>query len=238
MAWYQTEAEQLIAELNSDRENGLTTAQAEQKLAEFGPNELVDRGTKSPLLILWDQFREVMVLILIAAAAISAFLGEFNDVIVIMAIVVLNAVLGFTQEYRAEQAIAALKKLAVPNVRVRRDGRIQEISATKLVPGDVVLLEAGNLVPADGRLVQNANLKVQEAALTGESEAVEKTDGVLEKDKLPIGDRKNMVFMGTTVTYGRGTAVITDTGMKTELGNIAELIQNVENEQTPLQRRL
>ena len=238
MAWYQTEAEQLIAELNSDRENGLTTAQAEQKLAEFGPNELVDRGTKSPLLILWDQFREVMVLILIAAAAISAFLGEFNDVIVIMAIVVLNAVLGFTQEYRAEQAIAALKKLAVPNVRVRRDGRIQEISATKLVPGDVVLLEAGNLVPADGRLVQNANLKVQEAALTGESEAVEKMDGVLEKDKLPIGDRKNMVFMGTTVTYGRGTAVITDTGMKTELGNIAELIQNVENEQTPLQRRL
>ena len=179
-----------------------------------------------------------MVVILLVAAAVSAFLGEYNDVIVIMAIVVLNAILGFTQEYRAEQAIAALKKLAVPTVKVRRSGRIEEISARELVPGDVVSLEAGNLVPADGRLLESVNLKIQEAALTGESEAVEKQTDALTGVDLPLGDRKNMVFMGTVTTYGRGTAVITETGMNTELGNIADLLQGVEREQTPLQRRL
>ncbi len=179
-----------------------------------------------------------MVVILLVAAAVSAFLGEFNDVIVIMAIVVLNAILGFTQEYRAEQAIAALKKLAVPTVKVRRNGRIDEISARELVPGDIVLLEAGNLIPADGRLLESVNLKIQEAALTGESEPVGKTTDPITRSDLTLGDRKNMIFMGTITTYGRGTAVITETGMKTELGNIADLLQTVERDQTPLQRRL
>jgi Ca2+-transporting ATPase len=179
-----------------------------------------------------------MVVILIVAAAVSAFLGEYNDVIVIMAIVVLNAILGFTQEYRAERAIAALKKLAVPTVKVRREGQIEEISARELVPGDVVFLETGDVLPADGRILESVNLRVQEAALTGESEAVGKYTQALEKDDLPLGDRRNMVYMGTTVTYGRGTAVITGTGMNTELGKIADLIQDVESEETPLQRRM
>lgn len=236
--WYKHSPENAISELETDKQAGLSDAEAKRRLEQYGRNELIDKGTKSPWLILWDQIREVMVLILIAAAVVSAILGETNDVIVILAIVILNAALGFSQEYRAEQAIAALKKLAVPTVKVRRDGHIVELAAPELVPGDLVLLEAGNLVPADGRLIENANLKVEEAALTGESEAVEKQVEAIEKDDLPLGDRVNMVFMGTTVSYGRGTAVITNTGMSTELGNIAELIQNVEDEQTPLQKRL
>ena len=236
--WYQQESEDVIKQLDIDAQNGLSSSEASSRLEKYGPNELVDRGTKSPWLILWDQLTEIMVVILVIAAVVSGLLGHTDDVIVIMAIVILNAALGFSQEYRAEQAIAALKKLAVPTVKVRRDGKIQEISSTELVPGDLVLMEAGNLVPADGRLVECINLKVQEAALTGESEPVEKTNDVMGKSEMPLGDQKNMVFMGTTVTYGRGTAVITDTGMQTELGNIAELIQNVEQVQTPLQRRL
>lgn len=237
-SWYQIESSEVLSKFETDPEVGLSTQVAKARLEKYGKNELIDRGTKNPLLILWDQIREIMVVILIIAAAVSAFLGETNDVIVILAIVILNAILGFTQEYRAEQAIAALKKLAVPTVKVRRDESISEISAAELVPGDIVFLEAGNLIPADGRLIKNANLKVEEAALTGESEAVQKQTEVLDQEDLPLGDRTNMVFMGTVVSYGRGTAVITNTGMNTELGNIAELIQTVEDEQTPLQRRL
>ncbi|MCP4424771.1 MAG: cation-translocating P-type ATPase [Chloroflexi bacterium] len=236
--WYKSETKQVVAILETNPETGLSAAEAQQRLAQYGLNELVEKGAKSPWLILWEQLTEIMVVILIVAAAVSAFFGEVNDVIVILAIVVLNAILGFTQEYRAEKAIAALKKLAVPTVTVRRDGRIEEISARELVPGDIVLLETGDLIPADGRLVESVNLRVQEAALTGESEAVDKVDEVLSGDDLPLGDRRNMVFMGTVSTYGRGTAVITETGMNTELGNIADLLQTVEQEQTPLQRRL
>ena len=236
--WYQLTTDETVARLQVNPKEGLPATAVQERLEEYGFNELIERGRKHPLLILWDQIKEIMVVILIVAAAVSAFLGEYNDVIVIMAIVVLNAILGFTQEYRAEQAIAALKKLAVPTVKVRRDGRIEEISARELVPGDVVYLETGDLVPADGRLVESVNLRLQEAALTGESEAVDKSLEALEKADLPLGDRRNMVYLGTTVTYGRGIAVITSTGMSTQLGNIAELIQDVESEQTPLQRRM
>ncbi len=238
MTWFQQDVDTTLNELNSNATDGLTAAEAKNRLAKFGLNELVEKGTKSPWLILLDQLRDAMVIILIIAAIVSGFLGDFKDVIVILAIVILNAAIGFSQEYRAEQAIAALKKLAVPTVKVRRDGQLVEISARELVPGDLVLLEAGNLVPADGRLIESINLKVEDAALTGESEAVEKLIDPIDKKEIPIGDRKNMVFMGTVITYGRGTAVITETGMKTELGNIAELIQGVSQEQTPLQRRL
>ncbi len=236
--WYKSETEQVIADLNTNPETGLTAVEAQQRLRQYGLNELVEKGAKSPWLILWEQLTEIMVVILIVAAIVSAFFGEINDVIVILAIVVLNAILGFTQEYRAEKAIAALKKLAVPTVTVRRDGRIEEISARELVPGDIVLIETGDLIPADGRLVESVNLRVQESALTGESEAVDKVDEAISGEHLPLGDRRNMVFMGTVSTYGRGTAVITETGMNTELGNIADLLQSVEQEQTPLQRRL
>lgn len=236
--WYKLEPDDVVQQLNTSSSAGLSTDEANSRIEQYGLNELVEKGSKSPWLILLDQFKDAMVVILFIAALVSLALGEEADVIIIMAIVVLNAVIGFTQEYRAEQAVAALKKLSVPIVKVRRDGRYEEISARFIVPGDVVLLEAGNLVPADGRLLESVNLKIEEAALTGESEAVEKVIVAIDKEDLTIGDRRNMIFMGTMISYGRGTAVITETGMATQLGNIADLIQNVEEEQTPLQKRL
>ena len=236
--WYQLSTNDVLQKLESDPENGLTSAEAAKRLEQFGPNELVEKGSKSPWLILWDQMKEPMVIVLIVAAVVSILLREYDDAFIILAIVVLNAVIGFSQEYRAEQAIAALKQLSVPIVKVKRDGHTLEISATELVPGDIVGLETGGLIPADGRLIEEANLKIEEAALTGESEAVEKSTEAIPEDDLAIGDRHNMVYMGTVATYGRGTTVITDTGMNTELGNIADLIQGVEEEPTPLQRRL
>jgi Ca2+-transporting ATPase len=236
--WYQLEANQVIEKLQTDPKNGLTEEEAKKRLEKYGLNELVEKGGRSPLLILWDQMKDLMVVVLLVAAVVSFLLGENSDAIIILAIVILNAAIGFSQEYRAEQAIAALKKLSVPNVQVRRSSHTVEISALQLVPGDVVKLETGGYVPADGRVLEEVNLKIEEAALTGESEAVEKSTAAISRKDVSIGDRHNMVFMGTVVTYGRGTIVITETGMNTELGNIADLIQGVEEEQTPLQRRL
>ncbi len=236
--WYQLSSDEAARQLGVDLARGLDTPEVEQRLRQVGLNELVERGPKSPWQILLEQFTNLMVIILIIAGVVSAFLGEYTDAVVIAAIVVLNALLGFTQEYRAEQAMAALKKLAVPNVRVRRDGRIQEITALDLTPGDLVLLEAGNLVPADVRLLESVNLRIQEAALTGESEAVEKEAAFVARDDLSLGDRRNMAYMGTVITYGRGQALVVETGMRTELGKIASLLQSVGAEQTPLQKRL
>ncbi len=236
--WYQLSADEVLEKLESNPERGLSSAEAARRLEQFGPNELVEKGSKSPWLILWDQMKEPMVIVLIIAALVSILLGEHEDAFIILAIVILNAVIGFSQEYRAEQAIAALKQLSVPVVKVKRDGHVTELSALDLVPGDIVSLETGGIVPADGRLIEEANLKIEEAALTGESEAVEKSTEAIAAEDLTLGDRVNMVYMGTIATYGRGTAVITDTGMNTELGNIADLIQGVEEEQTPLQKRL
>ncbi|MCU0506879.1 MAG: cation-translocating P-type ATPase [Anaerolineae bacterium] len=230
----------MTAELEVKATEGLTSAEAQSRLARYGPNELVERGGKKPWQILLAQFTSKLVLILIVAAVISAVVGDFKDAIAILAIVILNAVLGFAQEYRAEQAMAALKKLATPSVRVRRDGQISDISARELVPGDIVLLEAGNLVPADGRLLEAANLRIQEAILTGESEPVEKQTAALAAGAAAaaLGDRRNMAFMGTTVTYGRGALAVTASGMSTELGKVADMLQEVGGGQTPLQRRL
>lgn len=236
--WYQQSISDVASKIETDVGEGLTSSQAEQRLQEIGPNELEDKGVKSPWAILWEQLTDVMVIILIAAAVISGFIGEVQDTVVIIAIVILNAILGFTQEYRAEQAIAALKQMAVPEVKVRRNGRISEVSSRDLVPGDVMLLEAGNLIAADGRVSEETNLRVEEAALTGESEPVEKMEEPIEGEDVSIGDRKNMVFRGTSVVYGRGEVLVTETGMKTEIGNIATLLQEVERDQTPLQRRL
>jgi len=238
MDWYRITAQETLQSLGTNAETGLTSTEAKERLDRYGPNELVERGKKSAWWILLEQFKEVMVIVLIIAAIVSALLGEYTEVVVILAIVVLNAILGFSQEYRAEQAMAALKKMAVPSVRVRRDGRVQEVSSTELVPGDIILQEAGNLVPADSRMIETVNLKVQESALTGESEPVVKRTDVRSGDDVPLGDQYNMLFMGTVVTYGRGTAVVTETGMDTELGHIADLIQDVGDKKTPLQRRL
>jgi P-type Ca2+ transporter type 2C len=236
--WYRLSSEETTRELKTDLQQGLTQAEVEQRQEQYGLNELIDRGRKSPWLILWEQLTGIMVVILIVSAVISILLGEWTDAIVILIIVVLNALLGFTQEYRAEQAMAALKRMAVPQVHVRRGGHIVEVPAQQLVPGDIVLLEAGNAVPADGRLIESVNLRVQESVLTGESEAVEKTEDLIEGEHTALGDQINMIFMGTVATYGRGTAVITTTGMQTQLGKIAEMIQSVGMEKTPLQRRL
>jgi Ca2+-transporting ATPase len=218
--------------------NGLSTDDAARRLQEDGPNELKEQGTKSPFVILWEQFTAFMVLILIAAAIISFFLGEHVDAIAIMVIVIVNGILGFQQEFKAEKAMAALKRMSVPTIKVKREGNVIEIPSIEIVHGDIVLLEAGNLIPADGRLIESANLRVQEAALTGESEPVEKHEDIVEGDNIPLGDRKNMAYMGTVVTYGRGQMAVTATGMSTELGNIASMLQKVGGEQTPLQKRL
>ncbi|MCA9172901.1 MAG: cation-translocating P-type ATPase [Planctomycetales bacterium] len=238
MDWYRKTLKETLAELDSDAEQGLVGEQARLRLEQHGPNELIEASGRGPWKILWEQVSGAMVLMLIAAAVISFLLHETTDTIVILAIVALNAALGFAQDYRAEKALAALKKLAVPLVRVRRDGMVQEMSARELVPGDIVLMEVGNYVPADCRVLESINLKVQESALTGESEAVEKQVEPLVGDELPLGDRTNMAYMGTVVTYGHGQAVVTETGMSTELGGIARSLQSVEMEPTPLQRRL
>ncbi len=221
-----------------DSSRGLNGRDAAERLRKHGPNELIDRGVKSPWAILWEQLTGIMVVILIIAAVISIFLREYTDAAVIMIIVAINAILGFTQEYRAEKAMAALKRIAAPTVRVRRDGETHEIPARELVPGDIVIFEAGNIVPADCRLVEEFNLRVQEAALTGESEPVEKDAAAIELENPAIGERQNMAYMGTQITYGRGTGVVVASGMRTELGNIADMLQTVSREATPLQRRL
>ena len=238
MKTWHTQSVSEIFQSVSSSEDGLSTAEARARLGTHGPNELQERKGKSALVMMGEQFSETMVLILIAAALISAFLGKTTETAAILAIVVLFAVLGFVQEYRAERAMAALKQLTVPVVRVRREGTAQEVSARDLVPGDMVLLEAGNAVPADVRLVESASLRIQEAALTGESEAVEKHIDPIPEPDFPLGDRRNMAYLGTAVTYGRGSALVVATGMSTELGKIASLIQEVAPEQTPLQKRL
>ena len=236
--WHLKTSEEIVQFLESDESRGLTQQEAEIRLEKYGLNELVDKGQKPWWKILIDQFKGMMVVILFVSALISVFLHEYIDAIVILAIVILNAILGYVQESKAENALAALKKMAIPVVRVRRDGHVHEIPAAQLVPGDVLLLEAGNSVPADCRVLEGVNLRLQEAVLTGESTTVDKENTVLKGDKLAIGDRSNMLYMGTSVAYGRGTALVVETGMKTELGRIADLLQSVGQETTPLQKRL
>jgi Ca2+-transporting ATPase len=238
MNWHLVDIQESISNLNSDQQNGLSKSEASARLAEYGANELVERGGRKPLTILWEQLTATMVLILIVAAIAAGLLGDTKNTIAILSIVVLYAFLGFTQEYRAEKAIAALKKMSVPNVRILRDGKLQEFPAHDLVPGDILQLETGNVLPADIRLLEAVNLRIQEAALTGESEPIEKHTAVLSGEDLPLGDRRNMGYMGTIVTQGRGLALVIATGMQTELGKIADLIQQVKQENTPLQRRL
>lgn len=236
MKWHRLSIDETLESLHA-RSEGLQTPEAEKRLQEYGPNELAEGEKKSIVRMLLSQFKDVMILILLAAAIISGFIGELTDTIVIVVIVILNAIIGFFQEYRAEKAMQALKQMSVTQTRVLRDGRSTWMPATALVPGDVVLLEAGNAVPADVRIIESVNLKIEEAALTGESHAVDKTTDPLEEDDMPIGDRKNLAFKGTFVTYGRGTALVVATGMETELGRIAKMLQEDES-MTPLQQRM
>lgn len=236
MNWHRLSITEVF-ELLGTNPGGLTTIAAEKKLLQAGPNELEEGKKKSIAGMLLSQFKDVMILILLGAAIISGIIGDLTDTIVILIIVLLNAIISFFQEYRAEKAMQALKQMAVTQARVLRDGYIAWLPATVIVPGDVVLLEAGNAVPADVRIIESFNLKIEEAALTGESHAIDKITHSLEVDDLPVGDKKNMAFKGTFVTYGRGTGVIIATGMQTELGRIAKMLQESET-LTPLQQRM
>lgn len=241
--WYTLEVDKTLQLLNSDREAGLNSQEVQQRLQEYGPNELQEAAGRSPLTILWDQFKNIMLLMLIAVAVVSAVLDLRNnnfpkDAIAISTIVILNGILGYLQESRAEKALAALKRLAAPMVRAMRNGKLVEVEAKELVPGDVILLEAGVQISADGRLIEAQNLQVRESALTGEAQAVNKQAEMQLPEDTPLGDRVNMLFQGTEVVQGRGKVLVTGTGMQTEIGRIAAMLQAVESEPTPLQQRM
>ncbi len=248
--WHAMKTEEVLDELKVDQE-GLSRQEASERLQKYGYNELVERKRITPFQIFVNQFKDIFVIMLLIAVAISVAIGwyksttaanggaldEYVDAITISAIVALNAIVGFVQEYRSEKAIEAMKRLAAPRARVYRDGKEIVIPAKEVVPGDIIILEAGDRIPADARIIEAIELKTEEAALTGESTPVNKSMEVVD-EKTSVSDRVNMVFMGTHVTYGRGKAVVTATGMNTEFGKIAEMVQTVEEEETPLQQKL
>src|SRR5687767_2440529 len=236
MKWHQSKIEEVFAKTESN-EKGISASEARRRLQKFGPNELKEGKKRTVAEMLLMQFKDVMILILLAAAIISGIIGDVTDTVVILVIVVLNAVIGFFQEYKAEKAMEALKQMAIVQSQVIRDNKIKTLPATELVPGDIVVLEAGNAVPADVRIIEANNLKIEEAALTGESVAIDKISDVIEDEDPPIGDMTNMAFKGTFVANGRGKGIVIATGMKTELGRIAKMLQESDS-LTPLQQRM
>ncbi len=238
MNWHSIEAKETLENLGVSTETGLTTAEAEKRLGTYGLNQLKEAPPTTIWQMLWEQFRDFVVTLLIIAAVISALLGDWVEAAAIMAIVILNAALGVFQNRRAEQELAALRQLAAPEADVLRDGHRVSVPGRELVPGDLVFLEAGNYIPADVRLIESVNLRVDEAPLTGESVPVKKDCHSVFPPNTPTADRENTAFMGTVVTYGRGQGVVVGTGMTTQIGRIAEMLQSVEQEQTPLQKRL
>ena len=248
MKEYLSSVDEVLSELSSNEESGLSTAEASSRLSEYGPNEL-DREEKTPLWKrFFEQMADPMVIMLIVAAVISAVTGmvqgepEWADVIIIMVVVIINSVLGVVQEAKSEQALEALQEMSAAQSKVMRDGKMVHLPSAELVPGDIVLLEAGDSVPADCRVLESASMKIEEAALTGESVPVEKHVEAIalaaDADDVPLGDRKNMCYMGSTVVYGRGKAVVAGTGMKTEMGKIADALTTAKKELTPLQIKL
>lgn len=237
MNWHTLTTDQVLAKTASSPD-GLSSIEVEKRLAEHGANQIEQRRKKSAAAMFLEQFTDFMIIVLIGAAVISGIIGELTDTIAIVVIVVLNAIIGFVQQFRAEKAMEALKRMAAPSALVCRGKTTQEIPSSQVVPGDIVLLEAGRVVPADIRLIESQQLKCSEAVITGESIPVTKTTVPLKSQDLPIGDRENMVFKGTTVSYGRGCGVVIATGMNTELGKIASMIQTAEEVKTPLQKRL
>ena len=242
-SWHTVAIDKTLQQLSSNKDAGLSSQQVSERLQQYGPNELEETGGRSPWSIFVDQFTNIMLLMLMGVAVISAFLDIRSntfpkDAIAIFTIVILNGILGFFQEQSAEKALAALKNLASPLVRVLRDGKTSDIAAKELVPGDVMLLEAGVKIAADGRLIESSNLQVRESALTGEALAVTKQAELELPEDASLGDRLNLIFQGTEVVQGRAKAIVTNTGMQTELGKIATMLQSVESEPTPLQQRM
>ncbi|GGF87642.1 cation-translocating P-type ATPase [Paenibacillus aceti] len=236
--WHQWNGEELLELLNVKREQGLTRDEAQRRREQSGWNELSEGKRISPLLLFLNQFKDFMMLVLMGATLISGILGEYLDAITIIAIVILNGVLGFIQEFRAERSLRALKQLSAPSAKALRNGSVEHIPAKELVPGDIIMVESGDRIPADVRWLSANSLDVEESALTGESHPVGKHAGVLREAEVPLGDQKNLGFMGTMVTRGSGRGIVIRTGMNTEMGKIADLIQNTDSQETPLQRRL
>ena len=234
--WYDLELDKVTQDVNV--EQGLTTAQAKENLEKYGHNKLKEEKKRSILLLFADQFKDVMIIILILAALISGWLGETIDAVIILAIVVVNAILGVYQEFKAENALKALQDLSAPTSHVIRNGVEVAIPSEELTLGDLVVLEAGDLVNADLRLIKTSSLKIQEASLTGESVPVEKDSHVLVDTKAPLGDRVNMAYSSGQVTYGRGLGLVVATGMHTEVGKIASILSSTKNDSTPLQKQL
>ncbi|OGV51312.1 MAG: hypothetical protein A2017_20055 [Lentisphaerae bacterium GWF2_44_16] len=237
--FWQQEPKELASQFKVDLNTGLNTQEASERLKEYGNNQLTEKEASSPWKILLDQFKDLIIWILIGASIISGCVGEWVDSLAIIAIVIINAILGFIQEYRAEKSMAALRKLSSPSTKTIRNGNITSVPSAELVPGDIVELESGDNIPADCRIISHtANFSVQEASLTGESTPVAKSEKAIAEKDVQLADRKNMAFMGTSVVSGRGRAMIVLTGMKTQLGHIAGMIQDIEKEETPLQKKL
>lgn len=236
--WHHLSKEETVNQLQSHLERGLTEKEALRRYEMVGPNILTVKKKISPLAIFFAQFTDFMVLVLIAATIISGLLGEYADAITILAIIVINSILGFVQEFRAEKSLDALKKIIAPEARVKRDGITRKIAASQVVPGDLILLDTGDVIPADLRLMDSYHLEISESALTGESIPVKKRAQETFSADTSLGDRKNCCYMGTVITRGKGTALVVETGMATEMGQIAGYIQEVEDEDTPLQKRL
>ncbi|MGG4552923.1 calcium-translocating P-type ATPase, SERCA-type [Paenibacillus humicus] len=236
--WHQRSGEELLERFGVSREQGLTEEEARRRQEQSGWNELQEMQKVSPLLLFLNQFKDFMMLVLMAATLISGLLGEYLDAVTIIAIIILNGVLGFIQEFRAERSLRALKQLSAPHAKVLREGRFRDIAARELVPGDIVMVESGDRIPADIRWLETSSLDAEESALTGESHPVNKHSETIRESEVPLGDQKNIGFMGTMVTRGSGKGIVIRTGMETEMGKIADLIQNTEAQETPLQRRL
>lgn len=236
--WYKKSKNEILQDLNVDEKNGLSSTEALRRLEKYGKNKLETKKKKTLFKQFLSQLKDVMIYILIIAAIISAFLGEISDALIILLVIIINAVIGVIQESKAEKALDALKELSTPKALVKRDGSLKEILSEDIVPGDIVIIDAGRYIPGDLRLIDTANLKIEESAFTGESVPSEKDASFLPDKEIPIGDQNNMAFMSTLATYGRGVGVVVGTGMNTEIGKIAKMIEQEENDETPLQKKL
>ncbi|XZH03469.1 calcium-transporting P-type ATPase, PMR1-type [Clostridium perfringens] len=236
--WYKKSKNEILQELDVDEKNGLSSTEALRRLEKYGKNKLETKKKKTLFKQFLSQLKDVMIYILIIAAIISAFLGEISDALIILLVIIINAVIGVIQESKAEKALDALKELSTPKALVKRDCSLKEILSEDIVPGDIVIIDAGRYIPGDLRLIDTANLKIEESAFTGESVPSEKDASFLPDKEVPIGDQNNMAFMSTLATYGRGVGVVVGTGMNTEIGKIAKMIEQEENDETPLQKKL
>ncbi|WP_415341740.1 calcium-transporting P-type ATPase, PMR1-type [Clostridium perfringens] len=236
--WYKKSKNEILKDLDVDEKNGLSSTEALRRLEKYGKNKLETKKKKTLFKQFLSQLKDVMIYILIIAAMISAFLGEISDALIILLVIIINAVIGVIQESKAEKALDALKELSTPKALVKRDSSLKEILSEDIVPGDIVIIDAGRYIPGDLRLIDTANLKIEESAFTGESVPSEKDASFLPDKEIPIGDQNNMAFMSTLATYGRGVGVVVGTGMNTEIGKIAKMIEQEENDETPLQKKL